>query len=156
VALLGGCQRPPADSAAPGFAAAKDRVAWVRGRLRVRPPSPMLDAHFLESESKIPAGHMGPGYSMWWLSARIDIDPKDAPAWATGTKRPRPPPGWQREANPLLRPDVAWAMAPEDFDGAAWYDPEPLFDPGAHGGYIAGHLAVNRAGTAVFVWQHWR
>jgi hypothetical protein len=156
LALAAGCHRPPADSTAPGFATAKDRVAWMKGRLRVRPPSPMRDAQFQELEDKIPSGHMGPGYSMWWLQARIEIDPNDADAWAATTKGASAPPGWRRDANPLLRPAMPWAMAPEEFDGARWFDPGPLFDPGAHGGYKAGHLAINRAGTAVFVWQHWR
>jgi hypothetical protein len=128
----------------------------MRGRISGGTPSAMRDAQFLDEVSHIPSGHMGPAYNMYWFSARIDIDPKDGPAWIART-RPTPIGAyWSRDANPLIRPGAAWSMSPAEFDGAAWYDPAPLFSSRAHGGYQGGHLAVTNGGATIFVWQHWR
>src|SRR5262249_30747357 len=126
--------------------------------VRGRPPSPILDAHFRDQVVKTKGGaHMGPGSTMYWFYARIEIDPNDADAWAGRTTPTEPPRNWRRDRNPLSHPPTAgWAMTPEDFDGAKWYDPLPLFGSSAHRGYKGGHMAINKAGNAVFVWQHWR
>lgn len=158
LALAAGCDaRPtPVDSSAPAFAAATDRVAWMKAHVRGGPPSAIRDAQFFDREMKVPAGHMGPGYSMHWFYVKIEIDPKDAPAWAARTKATPGPSGWRRDANPLKDTGAAWSLGPADFDGAAWYDPAPLFGSGAHAGYQAGHMVIPRSGDAIYVWQHWR
>ena len=88
VAAAGGCgRRGTADSATdPKFATPAQRVAWMKGRMQATPPSAIRDAHFSEREMKVRGGHMGPGYSMFWLCAKIEINPQDAPKWAAATK----------------------------------------------------------------------
>jgi len=154
--FLAGCgRRPPADSTDPQFATATERVAWMKGRLQIAPPSPIHDAHFREQESKIPHGHMGPGYSMFWLYAKIEIDPQDAPKWAAATKTIAAP-RWQRTSNPMYGSTAKWSMTPAEFDTVTWYDPAPLVGTSAHGGYITGYMLIPADGKSVYLWQHWR
>ena len=152
--LVPGCHRGTADSKT--LSTPQERTRWVASRISGRLPTPIVDAHFNEIESKIPKGHMGPGYSMWWLHLKIEIDPQDAPAWAARTNPGKKGVGWNAKQNPMLNEKMNWSMPPEDFEGASWYDPAPLFSTGAHGGYIGGHMIINKAGTRVYVWQHWR
>ena len=93
---------------------------------------------------------------MWWLNAKIEIDPKDAAAWAARTKPISPNRSWRGNANPLHNDKTEWSMPPEDFDGATWYDPTPLFSTGAHWGYIGGYMIITKAENRVYFWQHWR
>ena len=152
--LISSFGRRPANSA--GMTVASERTRWMAGRVSGRLPTPIIDAHFHEQESKIPSGHMGVGYSMWWLNAKIEIDPKDAAAWAARTKPISPNRSWRGNANPLHNDKTEWSMPPEDFDGATWYDPTPLFSTGAHWGYIGGYMIITKAENRVYFWQHWR
>lgn len=95
-------------------------------------------------------------YSMWWLYAKIEIDPAELKLWQGSCTPATPNRHWLRELNPLHSPQQDWTLPPDEFDDAAWYDPAALFDTGAHSGYQAGHLLINKAGTTVYVWQHWR
>ncbi|MFO1093111.1 MAG: hypothetical protein U0992_07335 [Planctomycetaceae bacterium] len=128
----------------------------MEGRLAITPPSPIRDAHFREQESKIPGGHMGPGYSMYWLFAKIEIDPQDAPKWAAATKPISPLPYWERNLNPLYGSTAKWAITPEEYDTVKWYDPAPVAGTSAHGGYQNGCLLIPADGKSVYLWQHWR
>jgi hypothetical protein len=127
----------------------------MKGRMRVTPPSTIRDAHFSEREMKVPGGHMGPGYSMFWLCAKVEIDPRDAPKWAAATKPARPPVGWRRDLNPMAG-TAAWAITPAEFDTVQWYDPAPLVGTAAHAGYVGGHMLIPGDGKSVYLWQHWR
>lgn len=147
----------PVDSSSPAFTGPADRIAWMRRRIRGSPPSAMRDAHFLERSANSSGGHMvGPGRTRYYFHARIEIDSADGPVWAGSAQKSTPPSRWRRDSNPLHQSGAAWSMAPADFDTAQWYDPEPLFHPRAHPHYEGGYMAINDAGTIIYVWQHWR
>jgi hypothetical protein len=131
--------RGPADSSSPEFADVDDRVSWMNGRIRGRVPSKIVDAQFRQIHNDIPAGHMGPGYTMRFLRARITISPADAPAWVARTK-PMPAPPFSAPETP--RDQMTAAERP----GAMYYDPEPLLCA-----VDGGHMAITADNTTVFV-----
>lgn len=145
----------PTDSSKPEFSTAAARAAWMKRQLRLAPPSEIRDAHFQVLEVRHPHTHMGPPETMYWLMAKVEIDPKDAPGWAALTK-PSQSPRWSREGHPLQHPTAKWSLSPADFDGAAFYDPEPLLGTSRYGGYQAGRMVIPASGDAVYFWQHWR
>lgn len=156
--MIIGCSDKPGNSTHSEYQTAADRTEWMDSRIRSGAPSPMLDTHFLEKKVNHRGSHMLPGYSVWWLFGKIEIDPKDAPRWIARTTPTAAPLRWERNRNPLhveTDPDrYRWSMPPEDFDDAVWYDPVPLF--GKRGDYQAGYLAITKSGKYVYVWQHWR
>lgn len=145
----------PADSSTAEFATAASRIKWMKRQFVGGPPSKIVDAHFKELEVHHPHSHMGPADSMSWFMAKVEIDPKDAPAWAALTK-PSDEPRWTRQSHPLRHPTAKWALADADFDGAMFYDPVPLLGTGRYGDYEAGRMVIPADGKAVYFWQHWR
>lgn len=131
-----------ADSRDPRFADAADRVAWIEGRLDGAPPTPILDAHFVEEVHRHAGSHMGPGWSMRTLRARIELAPGSGPAWIDRTT----PHVVAADASIYgARPQVPWGVDAGDLDGAAWRFPPPLFDSD-------GTVAVSADGSKVFVY----
>lgn len=122
--------RGPADSSGPGFATVRSRVEWMEGRIRGRVPSKILDAQFKQWENQIPAGHMGPAYTMRFLRAKITISPADAPKWAARTQPMRS----TRYATGAAA-NFLYEMTAADGSGARFYDPKPLFGS-ADGGFM--------------------
>jgi hypothetical protein len=150
VITLPGCRREPADSTTAEFARLEDRIAWMEDAISGGPPSPIRDAHFWDKERKVPPGHMMPGYTTYHFLARIEIDPEDAPKWAARTNEIEPP-RWRKA---IVYP-APYGAPEEEFAGCKWYDPDPLFPPGAHPTYRRGVMAINAAGDEVYVWQRW-
>ncbi|HVJ87041.1 MAG TPA: hypothetical protein VM452_15410 [Caulifigura sp.] len=147
--------RAPADSSSPAFDTAAARIAWMKRQFVVTPPSEFRDAHFKVQTVTHPHTHMGPPETMHWFMAKVEIAPEDAPAWAAAT-RPFGNPRWTRESHPLQHPTARWALSATDFDGAAFYEPEPLLGTSRYFGYQAGRMLITADGTAVYLWQHWR
>ena len=145
----------PADSSTAEFATAASRIRWMERQFVDGPPSKILDAQFKELEVHHPRSHMGPANSMSWFMAKVEIDPKDAPAWAALTK-PGDELRWTRQSHPLRHPTAEWALPDADFDGASFYDPAPLLGSGRYRNYETGRMVIPANGKAVYFWQHWR
>ena len=145
----------PADSSTAEFATAASRIRWMERQFIDGPPSKIADAHFQELEVHHPHTHMGPADSMYWFMAKVEIDPKDAPAWAALTK-PDHERRWTQASHPLKHPTAKWALPEADFNGAVFYDPAPLLRTGRYRGYVAGRMLIPADGNAVYFWQHWR
>jgi hypothetical protein len=115
----------------------------MKKQLRVASPSPMLDAHFRQTDTHHKGGaHAGVPYTERRFEAKIVIDPADAPKWAAGLKGVT---GYGASMPTTARPAPDWWVTPADLAGVKWYDPTPLFGPCA-GGYVG----VSDAGV-VFV-----
>jgi hypothetical protein len=145
----------PVDSTSAEFATAAARIRWMERQFIDGPPSKLIDAHFKELIVHHPHTHMGPPESMSWFMAKVEIDPKDAPAWAALTK-PSDEPRWTRQSHPLQHPTAKWALSPEEFDAAAFYDPRPLLGTARYRNYEAGRMLITGDGKSVYFWQHWR
>jgi hypothetical protein len=143
----------PADSSTAEFAAVASRIRWMERQFVDGPPSKIADAHFKELEVHHPHTHMGPPETMYWFMAKVEIDPKDAPAWAALTK-PSDEPRWTRQSHPLKHPTAKWALTDAEFDGAAFYDPVPLLGSRRYRGYQGGRMVIPADGNAVYFWQH--
>ena len=119
------------------------------------PPTKILEAHFQELEVHHPRSHMGPADSMFWFMAKVEIDPADVDAWLARTS-PSTEPRWTRASHPLQHPTAKWALTAADFDGAEFFDPEPLLGRSRYRDYQGGRMVVPANRKSLYFWQHWR
>lgn len=132
-----------ADSRDPAFADRDDRVEWIADRIHGGPPTPILDAWFLEHAYRYKGSHMGPAWTMRTMNARLELRPGDGGAWAAKMEPHRRIGDGAQFGS---RPGVPWGFEGDELDGAGWYVGDALFGKDCT-------VAISADGSKLFVYR---
>lgn len=103
------------------------------------PPTPLLDAHFVEEQ--IGDGEFGPAdYRAFY---RLDIAPSDLAQWQSILTTVDTLPGYTAPSRPYT-----WWLPEDDFATLQFYEPDPLT------GSVNGWIAINSTNGQIYIYTY--